>query len=278
VFAERRGEANRIRISPQLTLAAYQFLSTAVEQFLPAVISETILKRLLKQDIVYHLRKNKEWRTDPACIIYQQGKSADYFVLVLEGRVEVTIGKENLTFEGGPFTFFGTQALIQTIGVVESPSAPTSTLGSLESLNLDALMRHTFQPDYTVRASTEVIYLRIKRSLYLAAKRATLMERSQRDQSQSNEQFDEEVDKLLHSLEEDDTESGGRRTPRKRSSKNLHEPQESNFSPKTQSLYCNVSPPRRISQRDINGSIISSPVDDSHIVKDEEVSLLTKKS
>jgi metal transporter CNNM len=277
VFAERRGEANRIRISPQLTLAAYQFLSTAVEQFLPAVISETILKRLLKQDIVYHLRKNKEWRTDPACIIYQQGKSADYFVLVLEGRVEVTIGKENLTFEGGPFTFFGTQALIQTIGV-ESPSAPTSTLGSLESLNLDALMRHTFQPDYTVRASTEVIYLRIKRSLYLAAKRATLMERSQRDQSQSNEQFDEEVDKLLHSLEEDDTESGGRRTPRKRSSKNLHEPQESNFSPKTQSLYCNVSPPRRISQRDINGSIISSPVDDSHIVKDEEVSLLTKKS
>jgi metal transporter CNNM len=250
----------------------------AVEQFLPAVISETILKRLLKQDIVYHLRKNKEWRTDPACIIYQQGKSADYFVLVLEGRVEVTIGKENLTFEGGPFTFFGTQALIQTIGVVESPSAPTSTLGSLESLNLDALMRHTFQPDYTVRASTEVIYLRIKRSLYLAAKRATLMERSQRDQSQSNEQFDEEVDKLLHSLEEDDTESGGRRTPRKRSSKNLHEPQESNFSPKTQSLYCNVSPPRRISQRDINGSIISSPVDDSHVVKDEEVSLLTKKS
>jgi metal transporter CNNM len=187
----------------------------AVEQFLPAVISETILKRLLKQDIVYHLRKNKEWRTDPACIIYQQGKSADYFVLVLEGRVEVTIGKENLTFEGGPFTFFGTQALIQTIGVgnivstqlkgltqevqisVESPSAPTSTLGSLESLNLDALMRHTFQPDYTVRASTEVIYLRIKRSLYLAAKRATLMERSQRDQSQSNEQFDEEVDKVV---------------------------------------------------------------------------------
>ncbi|RZB41011.1 metal transporter CNNM4, partial [Asbolus verrucosus] len=137
VFAERRGETNKIRISPQLTLAAYQFLNT-------------------------------------------------------EGRVEVTIGKENLTFEGGPFTYFGTQALIQSIGVAESPSVPTSTIGSLESLNLDAMLRHTFQPDYTVRATTEVIYLRIKRSLYLAAKRATLMERSQ----QSNEQFDEEVDKV----------------------------------------------------------------------------------
>ena len=56
------------------------------------------------------------------------------------------------------------------------------------------MIRHTFQPDYTVRASTEVIYIRIKRSLYLAAKRATLMERSQRDHT--NEHFDEEVDKV----------------------------------------------------------------------------------
>ncbi|KAJ3666591.1 hypothetical protein Zmor_002028 [Zophobas morio] len=276
VFAERRGEGNRIRISPQLTLATYQFLSTAVEHFLPSVISETILKRLLKQDIVYHIKKNKEWRTDPTNIIYQQGKNSDYFVLILEGRCEVTIGRENLTFEAGPFTFFGTQALIQSIGIAESPSAPTSTLGSLESLNLDALIRHTFQPDYTVRASTEVIYIRIKRSLYLAAKRATLMERSQRDHT--NEHFDEEVDKLLHSLEEDDAESGGRRTPRKRSSKNLNQQQEMNLSPKTPSLYSNVSPPHRISQRDINGSVISSPVEDSHLTKDEEVSLLSKKS
>ncbi|EEZ98477.1 unextended protein [Tribolium castaneum] len=277
VFAERKGEPSKIRISPQLTLAAYQFLSTAVELFLPTVISETILKRLLRQDIIYHIKKNKEWRTDPANVIYQQGKNADYFVLILEGRVEVTIGKENLTFEGGPFTFFGTQALVQTIGVAESPSAPTSTLGSLESLNLDALLRHTFQPDYTVRASNEVIYLRIKRSLYLAAKRATLMERSQRDLQQSNDQFDEEVDKLLHSLEEDDTESAGRRTPRKQSSKNLHHNQEANLSPKTPSIYSNVSPPHRLSH-DINGSIIASPVEDCHNAREEEVSLLAKKS
>lgn len=80
-------------------------------------MSETILRRLLKQDIVYHIKKNKEWRSDPLNIIYHQGKSADYFVLILEGRVEVTIGKENLMFEGGPFTYFGTQALVQTIAI-----------------------------------------------------------------------------------------------------------------------------------------------------------------
>lgn len=92
------------------------------------------------------------------------------------------------------------------------------------------MLRHTFVPDYTVRAVTEVFYVRVKRSLYLAAKRATLLERSQKDPSPSNDQFDDEVEKvnkrinclhffennfnfnncllsvmqLLHSLDEDD--------------------------------------------------------------------------
>lgn len=46
-----------------------------------------------------------------------QGKAVDYFVLILEGRVEVVVGKENMIFESGPFTYFGTQALIQNVGV-----------------------------------------------------------------------------------------------------------------------------------------------------------------
>lgn len=49
--------------------------------------------------------------------IYEQSKPADYFVLVLEGRVEVQIGREKIMFEAGPFTYFGTQALVQNVGV-----------------------------------------------------------------------------------------------------------------------------------------------------------------
>lgn len=48
-----------------------------------------------------------------------QGKPVDFFVLILEGRVEVTVGRENLVFESGPFTYFGTQALMQNMGVGE---------------------------------------------------------------------------------------------------------------------------------------------------------------
>ncbi|CAH1980381.1 unnamed protein product [Acanthoscelides obtectus] len=275
IFAEKRGDTSKMRISPQLTLAAYQFLSTTVEPFHPNLISETILRRLLKQDIVYHIRKNKEWRTDPSCIIYDQGRAVDYFVIILEGRVEVTVGKESLRFEGGPFTYFGTQALVQTVGInareftitnrAESPSVAPSTMGSLESLNIDSMLRHTFVTDYTVRACTEVVYLKIKRSLYLAAKRATLMERSRKGEQQTEQQFDEEVDKLLHSLDEDDALSGGRHSPKGAHPCPLTYQQRRKSSQKQNATA--ASSPRtpshnQMNAKDINGAVKSSPVDD----------------
>ncbi|XP_034193575.1 metal transporter uex isoform X2 [Osmia lignaria lignaria] len=207
VFAEKK-ENQRIHISPQLTLAMFQYLSTTVDAFKPDTISETILRRLLKQDIIYHIKvKSREKaRNDPSAVIYQQGKAVDYFVLILEGRVEVTVGKENMMFESGPFTYFGSQALTVNVGIAESPTNTNpQTVGSIQSVNLDSILRYTFVPDYTVRAVTEVFYVKIKRSLYLAAKRATLLERSQKDPIPgSQEQFDDEIEKLLHSLDEDD--------------------------------------------------------------------------
>lgn len=59
-------------------------------------------------------------------------------------------------------------------------------------------MNQTFVPDYSVRAITDVFYIAIKRTLYLAAKRATLMEKCRRFGSEmgSNEPIDFEVEKV----------------------------------------------------------------------------------
>lgn len=79
-----------------------------------------------------------------------------------------------------------------------SVESPQQTKGSLQSLNLDAVMSQTFIPDYSVRAISDVFYVAIKRTLYLAAKRATLMERSKKFGSElgSNEPIDLEVEKV----------------------------------------------------------------------------------
>lgn len=79
----------------------------------------------------------------------------------------------------------------------ESPTSVTQALGSLQSVNLESMLRYTFVPDYSVRAVTEVFYLRIKRSFYLAAKRATLMERSKKEESNAGDNFDDEVEKVI---------------------------------------------------------------------------------
>ncbi|CAH0730361.1 unnamed protein product, partial [Brenthis ino] len=192
-FAERH-ENQRIHISPQLTLATFQFLSTSVDSFKPDTVSETVLRRLLKQDVIHYIKMKGKTKRELSTYVYQQGKAVDYFVLILEGRVEVTVGRENLVFEAGPFTYFGVQALAQNVGVAESPTP--SAMGSLQNISMEAMLRHTFVPDYSVRAVTDVYYLAVKRSLYLAAKRATLMEKGALSKGNvTNEQFDTEVDK-----------------------------------------------------------------------------------
>ncbi|KAG6465782.1 hypothetical protein O3G_MSEX015386 [Manduca sexta] len=86
-------------------------------------------------------------------------------------------------------------------------------MGSLQNINMDSMLRHTFVPDYSVRAITELFYLTVKRTLYLAAKRATLMEKGALSKGAINEQFDNEVDKLLQSVDEDISISGEHKTP-----------------------------------------------------------------
>ncbi|KAI9585703.1 hypothetical protein GQX74_001550, partial [Glossina fuscipes] len=199
VFAERK-EHQTIHISPQLALATFQYLSTSVDAFRNDVISEAILRRLLNQNIIFNIKCKGKEKDDPSLFLYQQGKAADYFVLILEGRVEVKAGKESLLFEGGPFTYFGTQALVPVV-LVES----SSQQGSLQSLNLEnPKVRQTFIPDYSVRALTDVTYIAIKRNLYLTAKKATLLEKTRKSGTSFAVDFDAEVEKLLHSLHEDD--------------------------------------------------------------------------
>lgn len=156
------------------------------------------MRRLLNQDVVRHIKLKSKGKNDLTLFIFHQGKPVDFFVLILEGHVEVTVGKESLVFEGGPFTHFGLQALAANVGF-DSPqqqAPPNQILGSLQSLNMDAMLRHTFIPDYSVKALTDVVYLVVKKTLYLAAKRATLMEHSKNRGEQSNEPFDDEVEKV----------------------------------------------------------------------------------
>lgn len=102
------GDSSFNVVTPQLCLAAYQYLATTVEPFTARYLSDSILKRLLSQKIYYKVRIDDNQAQKR---LYTAGDPSDYFIMILEGRVHVVCGKENLVFDGGPFSFFGKAAL-----------------------------------------------------------------------------------------------------------------------------------------------------------------------
>lgn len=103
------GDSSSNVVSPQLCLAAYQYLATTVEPFSAKYLCDSVLKRLLSQKIFYRVKVEDDDRMKR---LYTAGVEADYFIMILEGRVHVTCGKERLFFDGGPFSFFGKAALL----------------------------------------------------------------------------------------------------------------------------------------------------------------------
>ncbi|GAV01715.1 hypothetical protein RvY_12378 [Ramazzottius varieornatus] len=187
-------------ITPQLQHAAFQFLSTSVDPFRSQFVSEHILKRLIRHPEVARMIRRKPGDAEPS-FIFQAGRPADYFVLILEGRVEVKIGFEGLVFESGPFTHFGVTSLavsqdeLQALTHTPFPSLARQSQPGVSRLNLERGNGPTglFVPDFTVYAITDVLFLRIKRCHYIAAIRATKLE----DQEKSGQDlFGSEMDRL----------------------------------------------------------------------------------
>uniref|UniRef100_A0A8C7W778 Metal transporter n=1 Tax=Oncorhynchus mykiss TaxID=8022 RepID=A0A8C7W778_ONCMY len=155
----------KIRTSPQLLLATHRFLSREVEHFSLARVSEKVLFHLLR-----HPSVNQEVHFDPSNRL-----SADhylythYFILLLQGRVEVEIGKEGLKFENGAFTYYGVSALTLPTSVHQSPVS-TQRRSPRDPFELgDATSSSSYCPDYTVRALTDLQLIRVTRMQYLNA-------------------------------------------------------------------------------------------------------------
>uniref|UniRef100_A0A3P9HA54 Metal transporter n=1 Tax=Oryzias latipes TaxID=8090 RepID=A0A3P9HA54_ORYLA len=103
---------SKVKISPQLLLAAHRFLATEVSVFLQNQISDKVLLRILRHpDVVQEIKFNENDKRALHHYIYQKGKPVDYFILILQGRVEVEAGNENMKFETGPFSYYGVMAL-----------------------------------------------------------------------------------------------------------------------------------------------------------------------
>ncbi|NXL40175.1 CNNM4 protein, partial [Glaucidium brasilianum] len=175
----------KVKVSPQLLLAAHRFLSTEVTLFTPNLISEKILLRLLKySNVIQELKFDEENKKSPHHFLYCKNKAADYFILILQGKVEVEAGKECMKFEMGAFSYYGVMALSPPpVSEVRSPSHVSSlnrsaslsyhersdsisspTSGSNNQLNASTGAQYV--ADFSVRALTDLQFVKITRQEY----------------------------------------------------------------------------------------------------------------
>ncbi|XP_074973525.1 metal transporter CNNM4 [Phalacrocorax aristotelis] len=175
----------KVKVSPQLLLAAHRFLSTEVTLFTPNFISEKILLRLLKySDVIQELKFDEENKKAPRHFLYCKNKAADYFILILQGKVEVEAGKECMKFEAGAFSYYGVMALSPSpASEIRSPSH-VSSLNCSASLSyherfdsvcspvsssnnqLSASTSAQYVADFSVRALSDLQFIKITRQEY----------------------------------------------------------------------------------------------------------------
>ncbi|XP_021555239.1 metal transporter CNNM2 isoform X4 [Neomonachus schauinslandi] len=211
----------KVKISPQLLLAMHRFLATEVEAFSPSQMSEKILLRLLKHpNVIQELKYDEKNKKAPEYYLYQRNKPVDYFVLILQGKVEVEAGKEGMKFEASAFSYYGVMALTaspgeqnpaQEIGLLpgravflsRSPPRPcglnhsdslsrsdridavTPTLGSSNN-QLNSSFLQVYIPDYSVRALSDLQFVKISRQQYQNALMASRMDKTPQSSDSEN--------------------------------------------------------------------------------------------
>ncbi|CAM4703766.1 metal transporter CNNM3 [Caretta caretta] len=173
-------DEHKVKISSQLLLATQRFLAREVDLFSPARVSEKVLLHLLRHPSVsQEVKFNERDRLAPEHYLYQRGQPVDYFVLVLQGRLEVEIGKEGLKFENGAFTYYGVSALMAPSSVHQSPAStlrPNQCEQPLDCSENTACPPYC--PDYTVRALTDLQFIKVTRLQYLNALMASRIQPS----------------------------------------------------------------------------------------------------
>ncbi|CAD6192833.1 unnamed protein product [Caenorhabditis auriculariae] len=174
-------EAPQVSISMQIQMVALQWLVANEPAFSSVYIDRNVLERLIRNsakrvDVSALMAMGDDAVNIPRLArLYTKDEPSDRYILILEGRVQVTIGQGGMNFEAGPWHHFGSEVMKKLVEGASTLSRSTSIVGTSDlSARRPDLM---FKPDYGAIIKDECTYLEISVAAYINAYKSTLMQR-----------------------------------------------------------------------------------------------------
>uniref|UniRef100_A0A7E4V8H7 CNNM transmembrane domain-containing protein n=1 Tax=Panagrellus redivivus TaxID=6233 RepID=A0A7E4V8H7_PANRE len=230
-------ENSSFQISMQMQFVTMQWLTANVPAFTAQFVNRNILEKIIRQNVrkveFSHLNATDGKMVLPRQKIYKKKEPSDKFILILEGRMVVTIGQNEMHFEAGPWHSFGTEILDRIMSSIESGNKNFATGGTSADDK-----KITFIPDFSVNIQEDCTYLEVTAQTYLLAYRTTLLARGGKHDEHYSSAGDIGPSNLVNELihEEDDgasqTQSQSNGRPKhKRSASDYKSPDMSSSPP-----------------------------------------------
>ncbi|CAO4372158.1 unnamed protein product [Caenorhabditis nigoni] len=174
-------EAPQTMISMQLQMVALQWLVSNERAFRQEFLDTNVLERLIRSsarrvDVSALMAMGDDAINVPRLAkVYTKDEPSDKYILILEGRINVTIGSSGMIFEAGPWHHFGGEIMAKMVEGAATLGRSMSIVGTSDlSARRPDLM---FRPDYSAVVKDDCTYLEISVSAFINAYKASLMQR-----------------------------------------------------------------------------------------------------
>lgn len=165
IFVTEVDQTNKPVISSQIRKALFYFLASSVKPFMGEFISPKVLETFLrKPEFTKEKRNLVEDESDINMYLYKYGVECDYFIIVLEGKAVLQVGKEGMEVDAGLFSYYGVDALVD-----EKETDPLKSITNPFK---------PYKPEFSLKVNSYCVYLQITRNEWKDAVKQSMIERN----------------------------------------------------------------------------------------------------
>lgn len=167
IFVAECDQSDRPVISTQIRKALFYFMASSIKPFTGEFISSKVLETFLrKPELTKEKRNLVEDKLDESdhIYLYKYGVECDYFIIILEGKAVLQVGKEGMEVDAGLFSYYGVDALVND--------------KETDPIKIIANPYKSYMPEFSLKVNSYCVYLQIKRSEWKDAVKQSLVERN----------------------------------------------------------------------------------------------------